>query len=93
MSYKTIYVVLYKEEITSNGITETQNGICEWGYTNENEAINKVNELITEKLKEFNNDCIHDKNDSGDWQKITVNTEDKNEEYEYSVQNVAVPAD
>lgn len=94
MSYKTIYVILYKETTNSNGIPETETGVCEWGYNNEEEAINHMWDITDGKMNEFSDEvdddhCYRECNRNGDWQMVRVN----DDTYEYWIENVGVPVD
>jgi hypothetical protein len=93
---KDIYVVNYTEHfIDGDGISVTNRGVCEYGYTNEEDAIQKVYELTDEKMNDnldFVNmgRCYRDSNDNGDWQMVTVKITSTDDTYEYWVSKIGV---
>jgi len=52
-----VYVVNYRETtIDSDNVMNTDSGVCEFGYTNKEDALTKVYELCDEKMNEFSDD-------------------------------------
>jgi hypothetical protein len=88
---KNFYVVCFKETTIDNGVINTESGVCEYGYLNEEDAIQKVYELTDERLNDNldlvdEGKCYRDSNENGDWQMVTV----YDYTYEYWVSKIGV---
>ena len=89
---KNIYVVCYNETfVDEDNIMTNNSGVCDYGYLNEKDAIQKVYELTDKKMNDNldlvdEGKCYRDSSDNGDWQKVTVD----NITYVYWVSKVGV---
>lgn len=74
----TIFVVFYKEtELNDGNITATNCGVCEEGYLDEQKAIEQVEVMANEKIKELateydDENIIINSSDNGDYKCIST---------------------